>query len=51
MSSNVVDGNFMALDVDRDLLTGLDRWVSGEDVVKGIREMFRPNSALINFAT
>jgi hypothetical protein len=38
MSSNVVDGNFSSLDVDRDGLTGPDRWVSGEDVVEGIRE-------------
>jgi hypothetical protein len=38
MSSNVINGNFSSLDVDRDRPTGLDRWVSGEDVIEGIRE-------------
>jgi hypothetical protein len=28
----------ISLDIDRDSLTGLGRWVSGEDVVEGIRE-------------
>jgi hypothetical protein len=38
MSSNVVDGNFSSLDLGQDSLTGLDRWLSREDVVEGIRE-------------